>query len=184
MKRSSIFKLFISAAISSAVSIGSAQAVEVMTDEVSGSADELTYDRVNRPGRPGRPERPERPDRPNRPGRPDRPNRPGNGYVSKVIQIRADKLGGVDQAISVRENANYLRLTALKNHIAFRDVFEVIGDSRYPLIYRLRDLREGESIILDLRNGYYPMYIDYLRLHIESPNLIGSRAVLQVEFIQ
>lgn len=118
--------------------------------------------------------------RDHREGRHGRPQR-----VVKSLQIRADKLMSDPQHIQIWESAALIRLTALKSRVSFVSDLQIIGGNRYPMNYHLYDLREGESIMLDVREGYgYPMFIDSMVLHIESPSIIGSRGVLQIDLIR
>lgn len=161
MKITSMTRYLVAALLSFSASVSSAQSAEDFVDIIGGIINSGRNHDSHRP-------------------------RPGHGgRVVKSIQIKADKLASGGKVVDVYEHASLIRLTALKNPVSFRSEFEVVGDSRWPLIFDLYDLHEGESRTLDLRQGYgYPMFVDHIRLHIESPSIIGSRGVLQIDFIR
>lgn len=161
MNLKSVLKWLVAATVSLTASISSAQSAEDFVDLIGGIIEAGRNDHGSR-----------------------HPSRI-HGRVVKSMQIKADKLASDSKVVDVWESASFIRLTALKNPVSFRSDFEVVGDSRWPLIYDLYELREGETRILDIRQGRgYPMFVDHLRLHIESPSIIGSRGVLLIELLR
>jgi hypothetical protein len=115
---------------------------------------------------------------------------------TKVVTVTADKIFASPINKFIFGRYSKIRMTAIDNDVTFEDGFLLLGTgSDSPLHFNIYSLRKDETQEFDLAHDAYSeishqwekrddMFVDRIRLQINSGNFKGSRGSLKIEFIQ
>ncbi len=115
---------------------------------------------------------------------------------TKVLTITADKFFKSVIESLILGRYSKIRMTAIDNDVIFDSGFLLLGSgSDSPVHFDIYSLRKDEVQEFDLAHDEYSklshqwekrddMYVNSIRLQVESTNFKGSRGSVKIEFIQ